>query len=183
MSISALGQSNIPAANPSTSGEITQYGKTSVTSARTAEIEIYTAEGDKVTLSASMQQTASSESYVTYNNLGRSHDPHSGNHDHSSNTEIRNASAAGSSTTVSSTGSYSISIEGNLSRQELQDIHKALQTINQAASKIQSGDLDKAQNKLEKLETLNSLAGLSASIAMQQSATVQTGTIVQTNAA
>ncbi len=179
MSISALGQQSIATTNPSAGGEAMQYRKASITSTQTAEIEITTAEGDKVTLSSTLQFEASSESYASYDQAGRSHGSHHHRNGGHARMHRQDPSTSTNTTSTSSTQKYSVSVEGDLSQQELQDIHKALQTLEQASSKMQSGNLDGAQNKLEKLGDLKTLSGLSANISIQQSATLETGTIVQ----
>jgi hypothetical protein len=175
MFISGLGQQEVPITSQQPSAGITQNQKTTVKSTQTAEIEIYTAEGDKVTLSAMIQSEASSESYTSYGRLGRSHNSHHHRHDDHGHDYQQNAVSGNSSASVSSTQKYSISIEGNLNQQELPDIRKALQTIEQASQKIESGNLDGAQNKLEKLGELTSLTGISADISVQQTVTVEKG--------
>jgi hypothetical protein len=189
MSIASVGQQDTPATIPQPGGNATQYKKTSIESTQTAEIEIYTAEGDKVTLSASAAVAVTSESSGSYAHLGRSHGSHHRSHHH------RNAGESGlpqssqdtpaaseTSASVSSMQKFSVSVEGNLNPQELQDIHKALETIQQASTKMQSGNLDGAQNKLEKLGNLESLSGISANITTQKSITVETGSITQSAA-
>lgn len=177
MSISALGQSEIPTVSPRTSGEVTQYKKTCVKSSQTANVEICTAEGDKVTLSAEVQYEATSESSASYERLGRAH----GSHHHRGHGR-HHVQRSADSTSISSTQKYSVSVEGDLNQQELQDIQKALRSIDQASAQMQSGNLDKAQDKLEKLGDLKSLAGLSASISVQKSVKVETGVSTQSAA-
>jgi hypothetical protein len=175
MYISGLGRQEVPITSQQPGAGIAQSQKTSVQSTQTAEIEIYTAEGDKVTLSAMIQFEASSESYASYGRLGRSHNSHHHRQDGHGQDHQQNAVTGNSSASVSSTQKYSVSIEGNLNQQELQDIQKALQTIEQASQKMESGNLDGAQNKLEKLGELTSLTGISADISVQQSVTVEKG--------
>jgi hypothetical protein len=177
MNISALGQSEIPTVSPRTSGEMTQYKNTCVESSQSANIEIYTAEGDKVTLSSEVQYKATSESSASYARLGRAHGSHHPGHHGRAHVQ-----RSADSTSVSSTQKYSVSVEGNLNQQELQDIQKALRTIDQASAQMQSGNLDKAQDKLEKLADLKSLTGLSANISVQKSVTMETGVSTQTAA-
>lgn len=164
MSISALGQGAIQPTelNPF---ETAQYRKTSVSSTQAAEIEIYTAEGDKFTLSSSVRTTAAYESYASYNSLGR--------------TEEANYYMAQDSV---SSQNYALSIEGNLNQKEMQDIHKALQTITQASTKMQSGNLDGAQNKLQKLEKLEALVGITANLTVEKTVTVESATTARINA-
>ena len=179
MYISGLGQQEVPIASQQPSGGITQSQKTSVRSTQTAEIEIYTAEGDKITLSSMIQFEASSESYASYDHLGRPHKPHHHWRNSHGPGRQQNAIPGNSSASVSSTQQYSVSIEGNLNQQELADIQKALQMIKQASQKIESGNLDGAQNKLEKLEKLKSLTALSADILVEQSVTVEKDISIQ----
>jgi|WetSurSiteA1Bulk_404760.scaffolds.fasta_scaffold53667_2 hypothetical protein len=179
MYISGLGQQEVAITGQQPSGGIAQSQKTSVKSTQTAEIEIYTAEGDKVTLSSMIQFEASAESYASYEHLGRSYKSHHHRRDGHGPGHQQNAISGNSSASVSSTQKYSVSIEGNLNQQELQDIQKALQMIKQASQKIESGNLDGAQNKLEKLGELKSLTALSADISVEQSVTVEKGINIQ----
>jgi hypothetical protein len=192
MSLAAVGQTDVPATNqPSQSGsQVTQYKKTSIATSQTADIEIYTAEGDKVTLSSSTQVEETSESYSSYANMGQSHRSHHRHHSHGGqNGEAKQVQSSpdhlvsnNAGASVSSTQKLSISVEGNLSQQELQDIQKALQVIQQASSKLQSGNMDGAQDKLGKLENLGSLASVSANVTVQKSVSVETGLATQTAA-
>jgi hypothetical protein len=179
MYISGLGRQEVPIASQQPGAGIVQSQKTSVKSTQTAEIEIYTAEGDKVTLSSMVQFEASSESYASYEHLGRSHKSHHHGRNGHGPSHQHNAISGNSSASVSSTQTYSISIEGNLNQQELSDIQKALQMIKQASQKIESGNLDGVQNKLEKLAELKSLTALSADISVEQSITVEKGISLQ----
>jgi hypothetical protein len=181
MSISALGQGDFSPVSSTSSGEVAQYRKTSLSSTQTAGIEITTAEGDKVTLSVTAQVDASIESHASYEHLRRSRGGHHGHH-RAEDTQPQDAPANRSSVSLTSTQQYSLSVEGNLNQQELQDIHKALQALGQAASKIQSGNLEGAQAKLEKLGDLTSLSSLSATVSMQQSVTTQASAGIRSNA-
>ena len=116
-----------------------------------ASVTIVTAEGDKVTLSASSERQLE---FATYNARGFIR----GNRSTQSQA-VRN--------------SLSVSVEGDLSREELHDIRKAIKTIGHVANELAEGDVDGAARQAEKLQRLDSLAGIEAEVEVKQEVTVE----------
>lgn len=133
--------------SPATPGASANCGK--VFQSQDAAITIFTAEGDKVTLSASSQ---SQFEFATYNALGL---------------------FAGLRSSENSR-SVSISIEGNLSRQELRDIRKAIKTIGRAADELMEGDVDGAARQVEKLQRLDTLSQVQAEVEVKREVSLGT---------
>lgn len=121
-----------------------------------AEIEIFTKEGDKVTLSfnSSSQTQYSNTENLTYDS--------SGSLNYQKNEQFA----------YSSQSELSIFVEGDLSSAEQKDIHKAIQTMKNAMNNFfgeSSLDIGNISDKFSKLGTLS---GLEASFSYEKSLSV-----------
>jgi len=129
-------------------GELIQIGARTT---RSTDLSIVTAEGDKVTISASATH-------------GVGYAAASGSAD--------GVSLTAGSLTVSDSSSLSISVEGDLNRRELHDIKKVVRALERAAAR---GDASRLLDRLSHAH-LNSLSSVSGSITTQ---TVVTATKVE----
>lgn len=127
--------------SPTTPGVSANCGR--VFQSQDAAITIFTAEGDKVTLSASSK---SQFEFATYNAGG----------------------FLGGRRSSENSQSLSISIEGNLSRQELKDIRKAVKTIGRVADELMEGDADGVARQVEKLQRLDTLSQVQAEVGVKR---------------
>jgi hypothetical protein len=106
-----------------------------------AELSLTTAEGDKVTLSFS---TASSYQY-------------SG--DYGSQAGLRRAAAA-----RSNSATVEVTVEGNLSGQELAEIQKLAKIVTGAAGSAQRGDIEQAAGRMEQAKSLETIQNFAFSL-------------------
>jgi hypothetical protein len=70
--------------------------------------------------------------------------------------------------------SLSISVEGELSREELKDIRKAVRTIGRAADEMIEGDVKGAARQVEKLQRLDTLSQVQAEVEVKREVSVGT---------
>jgi hypothetical protein len=138
--------------SPATPGASANCGK--VFQSQDAAITIFTAEGDKVTLSASSQTQFEFATYDANGFLGR----------------YRSAETS---------QSLSVSVEGNLSRQELKDIRKAIKTIGRAADELTEGDVDGATRQVEKLQKLDTLSQVQAQVEVKREISLGTFAVAE----
>lgn len=128
-----------------------------VRQSKNAEMELTTKEGDKVTLSFSSE---ASSGYSTYNQKGK----------------IDGTSWNTSETSMyaESESSFEIKIEGDLNKEELNDIMKAVKKLEKAMDKMVRGDMDGAVNSLldaadgKTISAFESTMTYSKSIAMEK---------------
>jgi hypothetical protein len=121
------------------------------------DITLFTQEGDKVTLSSSTSQEAG---FATYNQLG-----------------FIDGAVSGTSANgfyLSQAFDFELSVEGDLNKQELQDIRKALQTVRKLAHDFFSGRTNHAVKRASKLFELETLSGFEATLQYDLSASLQT---------
>ena len=145
---------NFDSLNPSQRQGITsQSSQTDISSQKSIDLSLVTAEGDKVTLSANVAFQAS---YATYNSQGTLNGV----------TSV----SQGESFEASLEREFSISVEGDLDQQELKDIKKAVKNIIKIAKQFFKGDLDNAFAKALKLRTPDTIASLDASFQTSVSA-------------
>jgi len=116
---------------------------------------IVTKEGDKVTLSGSSRFELG---LTTYNASGR--------------IQGADVNAQGQSLSLSSSRELSISVEGDLSEEELRDIRKLVRTTERLARDFARGDLDAVAKDTRKLSGLDSLASFQGEISISQSLSV-----------
>jgi len=127
------------------------------------DITIMTAEGDRVTLSTDSQRQAS---YLTYSSLVR-----------------RGGAMAqlqGKSYSMEVNREFSITIEGNLSEEELQDIQKAIKTIDRIIHEALSGNTDHALAMTHDVSSMESISSFSASIEIENIVSFEQHTMVET---
>jgi hypothetical protein len=125
-------------------------------------VEIVTVEGDRVTLSASSEVTAN---VSTYERSGHGHR-------HPGRAHLDRFS-------FQSSGQISVSVEGDLSKDELRDITKALSTIEKLSTDLQAGCITPAIAHVQQIVTLDSLATLDAKLEVQQSFEVSQQSVSQ----
>ncbi len=118
----------------------------SVSQSQTSDITIVTAEGDKVTISASAMAELS---YPTYNGKGQTGQSSEST---SSMAEIRTGQQ------------FSLTVEGDLNKDELKDIRRALKTIMKATKDLLRGHTEKAADRTAKLSKLDQLASIDAAV-------------------
>jgi len=109
----------------------TQIEKALITGAQSTDIEIQTAEGDKVTLSSNLQFESSA---VAYAELGR--------------TSGRYSESRGQLVSVEANSTFELTVEGTLDEQEKKDIRDVLTNLFKMVKDFMAGnhDTDKAQN-------------------------------------
>lgn len=134
---------------------ISQYLKVSTFESESTDMVFFTEEGDRVTISSESQ--ISSE-YFNYRNLLM-------NKNISVNVEAKNIS-------ISSNSEISITVEGDLSEEELEDIKKAIKTVDKIMQALKSGDIENAMKLAFETISLDSISGLSASMELEKNVTV-----------
>ena len=106
---------------------------------QSTDLTILTAEGDRVTLSALSQMRATS---ATYDHLALG-----------SGTAVQ---TQGQSMEQKASSAYSLSVEGDLNKQEVQEIQKIIHTIDKIMRQVLQGDLGKAMKLALKLNSFDS---------------------------
>jgi hypothetical protein len=134
---------------------VTQASLLSASSQKSTDISLVTAEGDKVTISA---KSALQAGFVGYDYRGRLH----GNE----------VSLSGRSLQVSAENSFAISVEGNLSKEELADIKKLVAKIEKLGSEFFSQPLDDSLVKTLELGDLESISSFAANLRYEQQLTI-----------
>ncbi|MBF0395319.1 MAG: hypothetical protein HQK78_00955 [Desulfobacterales bacterium] len=129
-------------------------------SKQNTDITIMTSEGDKVTLSSSMEA-----SYSGYENISRS----------------KAEFSKFQSQNLSFSKSLAISVEGNLSEDELKDIQTAVKTIGKAFEDFLSGDVDKATDRVLKIGEMDSISSLEATLEQTIEQNFMSQTTTETN--
>lgn len=120
------------------------------------DVTIVTAEGDKVTLSSASQYHTA---YATYEGLrcigGDS------------------ARFQGQSFSLDASRELSVMVDGNLNKEELKDIEKAMRTIDKILRDFLSGDMDHAVSELMKINALESISSLEASLQFERNLSLE----------
>ncbi len=119
-------------------------------------LTIRTREGDLVTLSSS--SVSSMEAYL-YDGAGIARTANGEAYVAESRREI----------TLANGQSFSFTVDGNLSDEELADIDSLLQGLDQVIAKVQSGDMDQAFDQALQLGDFDTFASFSADISYQRS--------------
>ncbi len=120
-----------------------------------AALSITTDEGDSVTISFAQDSSA------TYSSLVRGQRGPNG----SSLTSVRTLSFEQSS-------QFEITVEGDLSEQEMQDIQDLVKRVGQALKSLVRGDVERAAAKLSKPGDLESLSGFQVEMAHSESISI-----------
>ena len=124
-----------------------------VAQSRSSDITLVTAEGDTVTLSASRSTELSFETY----------------------------GSTGASAEIRKNSEFSLTVEGDLNKEELKDIRKAIKTLYKAERDLLKGHDERAADRTAKLANLDQLASIDAKMESSQTVSV-TQTSVQTPA-
>lgn len=139
-----------------------EFGVVAVARRRSADIQIVTAEGDRITLSLSSTQSAGAYKYTAQ-----------GKADDGSLTARASGSVYGSASSVS------LSVEGDLNKKELHDIHKAIQTVAKIYRDLSKGHEEQALKRASQLDKYDSIAQLSAAVSVSEAALVASNVSVQ----
>jgi len=141
--------------NPEASNK-TQFSSAALQVQQSSDITLFTEEGDKVTLSSAASFEAR---YATYSSQGLI----------DGNAFQGDAQAF----SVSEAFAFELSVEGDLSKEELKDIKKALQTIEKLTTDFFSGKTDKALDRAERIAKLDSIASFEAVLQYSKSLSAQ----------
>lgn len=127
-------------------------------SAAEGRLEITTADGDKVTLSFSnaseRSQSGAAVARTGYGDAARAR-----------------------VNTQSGQAQVSVSVEGELSDEELADIRKLVQTLNRATRSLATGDTDRASKALQKANQLDTISQYSYQYQAAQETSFRTSSV------
>ena len=138
--------------NPST----TELNSLSTKDQKSADIDLLTAEGDRVTISVN---SLFEESYTGYNSRGDMNGM-------MTRTQMETLSSFSSTEML-------ITLEGDLNEEELADIHKVLGNIQSLADDFFAGEIDEALAKAIQLGDLGSVVDLQASLQHTHSISIE----------
>jgi hypothetical protein len=127
-------------------------------SRQSLDVTIVTAEGDRVTINTSSTVTSAAATYKASNN---------GN------------STQASASSSSSSFNASVTIEGNLSQDELSDIAKALQAYGKALKDALAGKPEPAAAQAGQIANLDAIASFDATFTAQQAVTTRATAVSQ----
>ena len=130
---------------------------------KNTDITIMTAEGDRVTLSANSQQEAS---YLTYSSLVRRG---------SEMTQIQ-----GKSYSMEVNQDLSITIEGDLNEEEIQDIQESIKAIDKIMQATISGNTDQALIMSQSVSYMDTISSFSANLEIETGISFVQQTAVET---
>jgi len=116
-----------------------------VSQSQTSDMTIVTAEGDTVTLSSGKTAELFLTTYNTQGHVGDS-----------------SATIFGASTELHRTSAFSITVDGDLNKEEQKDIRSAIRTMQKAANDVRKGHEEKAEARTAKLSDLDQIAGIDA---------------------
>ena len=143
------------------SPQISEASQTRLNAHTNADISLITADGDKVTLSASSALLAT---HTTYDFLGR--------------IDGQALAAHAEKLQISSTSEFAVTVEGELDQEELADINKLLDAIKTTVAGVFSGKSDKLQQSLAGFGDLHSIASFEATLSYSREASAEQGTRV-----
>jgi hypothetical protein len=126
-----------------------------VSQSQTADITIVTAEGDTVTLSSSKSAELSFATYNAQGQVGGS-----------------SGTISGMSAEVHRTSDFSISVDGDLNKEELKEVQSAIRTIQKAANDVLKGNDEKAAARTAKLSDLDQIASINADLEFNREVSV-----------
>jgi len=141
------------------SPQISEASHTRLNARTNADISLITADGDKVTISASSALLAT---HTTYDFLGR--------------IEGQALAAHAEKLQISSTSEFAITVEGELDQEELADINKLLDAIKTTVAGAFSGKSDKLQQSLAGFGDLDSIASFEATLSYSREASAERAT-------
>ena len=129
------------------SGNVQTISKTAVTVSKLvkADIAITTQDGDTVILNAS---SAFEATFAAYNQSGR--------------IDATSYAVSAAGTSFNASGEFSLSVEGQLDKEELHHIDAAVRQVDKIMRQLSSGNLEQALKRASKLHKLDSLSGLEA---------------------
>ena len=152
-----------------------QATRLSVSESQSKDITIYTEEGDRVTISAGRED---SSQLLTYEGLRReifaTESPGS--------SQVRNTSLMfkGQEFQSQSHTDFSLTIEGDLSEEEMKDITAALKEIDYVMTDfLHNGDRVNAAVKIPKLDNMGTIAGFEASYRHEKSVVLEQVAMVE----
>jgi hypothetical protein len=125
-------------------------------SRESTDIILFTQEGDKITISS---ESSSSSDYSNYRGL-----------------LLNNKGSAQfkeESLSLNSDSRFSMTVEGDLSENELKDINKALKIIDKIVEKLKSGDIENAMMLAGRAINLESISGVDASVEQEKKVIVE----------
>ena len=128
------------------------YAASNYAKTENADITIITDDGDRITISS---DTSMESSYTSYSGLLRS--------------GYSSVKAQGYEYQSQLHSNFSMSIVGDLDKEEYDDIISALETIDSVMESVSSGNMVDLQSIAEKFGGLESLSGLTASIQVEES--------------
>jgi uncharacterized protein Yka (UPF0111/DUF47 family) len=160
---SAWGCSGLPADD--NNYRSSQLVARAVFSRQDTDFTIVTSEGDRVTLSYDSEFEAAC---VTYDSLARVSGDSSGFHG-----EILGFHAS---------REFSISVEGELNEQEVEDIKKAVKAVSKIMRDFLLGDIDHATERAVKIAKLESISSVEASLQFDQIVYLKRQSLVEMNA-
>jgi hypothetical protein len=136
---------------------ITESTAVAATNRQTLSLSFTTAEGDTVTISTTSSCVTAAASYK----------------------------GAGSAqvSTGARTDEFSLSIDGNLNREEMKDIVKAIRAYGKALKDTLNGRMQRAEAHLKELGRLDEIASSSATVTMQQAFSAQMQSLDRADAA
>jgi hypothetical protein len=153
-------ESNLPDFSPynarSTDLSVSRMTSASISQSKNMDLVFYTQEGDRVTLSSSAQVEAA---YTTYEGMARA-----------GGTMARQEGEAFQMTAGTQ---FSLSVQGDLSAQEMADIKKAVGVMDSIMNDLISGNYDGLFKKAGSLGQLDSLQSLSADLHYQRQVAYQ----------
>jgi hypothetical protein len=149
--------------NSSASGslQISQSSRTTLNTRANAEISLVTADGDKVTLSAS---SALQTTHIIYDYLGRM--------------EGQAPAAHAEKLQLSSTSEFAVTVEGELDQGELADINELLDAIETTAAGVFSGKPGGLLKSFAGLRELDSIASFDAALSYSREASAERATSI-----
>lgn len=150
---------------PSASGNFSRTFGAQYSEQKSGELTIVTAEGDRVTLSRS---SSVSGSYSVYDRLGRTDGGVSREH--------------AESLSLEASSEFSISVEGDLSAEELRDIRKAVHDAEKIMKDLSQGKMDDALKHAQDFQRLDTLSSLDAHVEVSRSVAVAEAISVQEGA-
>jgi hypothetical protein len=143
-----------PQKAPSFAAEL-QAAQVKVSQSQTADITIVTAEGDTVTLSSSRTAELTFSTYDAQGQVGGS-----------------SVSFSGMSAELHRTSAFSFSVDGDLNKDELKDIRRAIRTIQKAANDVLKGHEEQAASRTAKLARLDQIAIIDADLEFNREVTL-----------
>jgi len=139
---------------PDSSASI-QATQVKVSQSQTTDITIVTAEGDTVTLSSSKSAELSCATYNAQGKVGDSL-----------------GRSSGMSAELHRTSAFSITVDGDLNKEELKDIRSAIRTIQKVAKDVQKGHDEKAAARTAKLANLGQIGSIDADLEFSREVSV-----------